>query len=151
MGRQTGINKIEGTLSDLTFYKMKGNFFVRTKRNVSRARILTDPKFARVRENGSEFGIAVRTGKLLRDCVKDMFRDAGNHATSIRVLQLMLKILKLDLTSDRGKRNAGIALANPDAKKLLKGFEFNSRSQLHSILLKPYLTDTSTGIITIPD
>jgi hypothetical protein len=149
MAKQKGNLKIEGTMNDMTFYKIRNNYYVRAKRDVSRERILTDPKFARVRENGNEFGLAVKAGKLLRDVVKNMFKEARSLATSTRLLQLMLRIQKSDLISERGKRNTGVALASPAAKKLLKGFEFNSKAQMGSILFKPYTVNTVTGVIAI--
>lgn len=151
MARQIGMGMIEGTLHNLTFYRMRGKYYVRAKRKVSRKRILTDPKFARVMENAGEFKVAVRMGKLLRDSIKNRFPEAGSRATSIRVLQQMLKIKKLDVTSKRGKRNAGTALASDEAKKLLKGFEFNPDSHIASILFKPVGVDMVTGVISIAD
>src|SRR6185295_13995882 len=79
------------------------------------------------------------------------FPGAGSRATSIRVLQLMLKIIKLDVTSERGKRNAGVALATEEAKSLVKGFEFNPDAPMASILLKPVEADMLTGVISIAD
>jgi len=142
---------IEGTLHNLTFYRMRGKYYVRAKRNVSRKRILTDPKFARLMENAREFKLAVRMGKLLRDSIKNRFREAGSRATSIRVLQQMLKIRKLDVTSERGNRNAGTALATEEAKKLLRGYEFNPDSPIAIILFKPVEVDMVTGVISIAD
>jgi hypothetical protein len=149
MAKQTGNLKIKGTMNDMTFYKMRGMYLIRGKRQVSRKRILTDPKFIRVRENTNEFGMAVKAGKLLRDVVKSIFKEAGSRMTSTKLLQIMLRIIKLDAISTRGKRNAGIAMATPAAKKLLKGFEFNNKSQIGSILFKPYIITTVTGIIKI--
>lgn len=46
-------------------------------------------------------------------------------------------------------RNVGVAIAVPAAKALLKGFNFNNRAILGSILFNPYSVATATGIITI--
>lgn len=61
----------------------------------------------------------------------------------------MTQIKNLDLTSVRGSRNVGIAMASATAKALLKGFEFNKEALLSSILYKPWAVNTTTGAITI--
>jgi hypothetical protein len=63
----------------------------------------------------------------------------------------MSQIRKLDATSDRGQRSVGVAIQNQPAKDMLKGFNFNNRSMLNSILYRPIALDTATGEITIED
>jgi hypothetical protein len=150
MARQAGNMKMEGTFGDLTFYKMKGNYYVRSRRVVSSIRFQKSPEFARVRENGNEFAAAVKSGKLLRDCVKCFYRDAHNHDVSTRVLQLMLKVKTGDVESARGKRNAGTAFASGGALSMLKHFEFNGRKPVASLLRKPFQTDAD-GTLVIHD
>ena len=65
MARQNGILKITGKLDDLSFYKSKDGFLVRTKGGVSKDRINNDPAFVRTRENGTEFAESAYAGKLL--------------------------------------------------------------------------------------
>jgi hypothetical protein len=150
MARQTGNMRLEGTFGELTFYKMKSNYYVRSKRNVSKTRFQKSREFARVRENGNEFAAAVKSGKLLRDCVKCFYRDAGNHDSSTRVLQLMLKVKTGDIESARGKRNAGTAFASGGASSMLKHFEFNSQKPVASLLMKSFHAGAD-GTIVIHD
>ncbi len=49
MAKLKSLIKIEGTLDDLTFYKGKEGFLVRSKGGVSKKRINNDPAFARTR------------------------------------------------------------------------------------------------------
>ena len=149
MARQKGINKMEGTVDDLTYYEMNGKHYVRKRRKVSKKRLKTDPMFKSMRENGAEFGKAATDGKLLRDCVKVLYKDAGRKAASDRVHQVMLEIKELDVTSEKGKKNVGIALGTEGAKKMLKGFEFNPDSQVGLILYKPFELDMETGTLSI--
>lgn len=76
-------------------------------------------------------------------------KNARDFRVVARLTELMSKILKLDTTSARGDRNVGVAIALPAAKAMLKGFEFNNKSQIASILFKPYTVNTVTGVITI--
>lgn len=151
MPKQIGNIHFEGTMGDLIFYKSRGVFLVRAKNRVSRERILHDPKFARLRENGSEFGMAVKAGKLLRDTVRPMYKGAGTRRSSARLLQLMMNVIKLDTISKRGERNASVALAAAMAKKMLKGFEFNEEASMGYILQKNFTLEMATGSIVITD
>src|SRR5438128_842093 len=122
--RQSGILKLEGSIDDVTFYKSQDGFRVRKRGGVSKERIKSDPKFARTRENGREFASAANGGKSLRDTVKTLMKNAKDSRVVSRLLFIMSKIQKLDTTSTRGNRTVGTAMATPDAKAMLKGFEF---------------------------
>ena len=150
MARQRGVIKLEGTLDDITFIKSIDGYIAKTKGGVPPSRILNDPQFARTRENMNEFKLAAFSGKDLRDPLNVMIHQAPDSRVVSRVLRLMSTIAKYDTTSPRGFRNVGVAIANPAALALLNGFEFNSRSQIASILFKPYTVTTLTGVIKIP-
>jgi hypothetical protein len=76
-------------------------------------------------------------------------KNARDFRVVSRMLELMSQIQKLDTTSSHGDRNVGVAIASAAAKAMLKGFEFNNKSQIGSILFKPYAVTTATGVITI--
>ncbi|MBI1836415.1 MAG: hypothetical protein HYR91_04030 [Flavobacteriia bacterium] len=149
MAKQTGLFKIKGTLDNVTFYKTKDGNLAKMKTSLDGARIATDPNFARTRENGAEFGSSATSGKVLRDSLRNITVNAADNRVVARLTQLMSKIKNLDLTSIRGARNVGVAIANANAKALLKGFEFNKDSLLGSVLYKPYVLAPATGVITI--
>ena len=147
--KQHGIIKLKGTYDDVTFFESKDGFLARKKGGVSKERIKSDPQFARVRENDQEFGSAASAGKLLRDTLNALMRNAKDFRVVSRMTQVMSKIQKLDAISARGGRNVGAGIADPTAQALLKGFEFNNRSQMSTVLQKPFSTDVFTGNITI--
>ena len=149
MAKQTGFIKISGTLDDVTFYRTKDGHLVKMKSRLNKARIANDPKFARTRENGAEFGNAAKSGKLFRANLRPISLNASDSRIVHRVTQLMSKIKNMDAFNIRGERNVGTGIMAPEGKALLKGFEFNEFSELGSILFKPYLLDTLTGEITI--
>jgi hypothetical protein len=78
-----------------------------------------------------------------------MINTAKDNRVSSRLMGVMSKIKNQDGTSARGLRNVGVGIATPGAKLLLKGFNFNKRSTLTSILFKPYSVNTGTGVISI--
>lgn len=151
MGKLSSFIKLEGTLNDLTFYKAQGDYLVRTKGGVPKKRILTDPAFARTRENFSEFSSNAKSGKLIRDSIGILLNRAKDSKLSSRMLQLLNQIKDLDSNSKRGKRKVSIGLNTAEGKTLLKGFDFNSKAHLASVLYATYTLDTATGVVSIPD
>jgi hypothetical protein len=150
MAKQTGIIKLKGKIGDLSFYKTKDGHLAREKGGVEADRIKNDPAFARTRENGLEFGSSATSGKLTRDSLRPIAQSASDNRVVARMTKLMSQIKNLDLTSVRGQRKVGVAIAGAPAKALLKGFEFNKNALLGSILYKPWAVVTATGVITIP-
>lgn len=151
MARQTGLIKIKGTLDNVNFYKTKDGDLARMKTSVDAARIKNDPAFIRTRENGQEFGMAARSGKLVRDAFRPMTMLAADGRVTSRLTKLMSDIRKLDTTSVRGERNVATAIADPTAKEQLKGFNFNQGAILKSILFRPFTLDVATGVLEIAD
>ncbi len=149
MAKLKGIIKLEGTLDNLTFYKGKEGYLVKTKGGVSKERIQNDPAFERTRENGSEFGRSATSGKLLRMGVRNMMVKAKDNRVSSRLTQVMTQIKNTDASSVRGERNVGKGLATSEGKTILKGFNFNNRALLSSVLFAPFSVDTPTGEISI--
>jgi len=149
MARQKGIIKLKGKIGDLSFYKTQDGHLAREKGGVDASRIANDPAFVRTRENGAEFGSSASSGKLLRNSLRPMMMTASDNRVTARLTKLMTGIKNLDATSVRGKRSVGVAIALPTAKALLKGFNFNDKAILGSILFKPYAVAPATGVITI--
>jgi hypothetical protein len=152
MARQKGILRIKGTIGGMTFYKtaLDGDL-VREKGGVSGERIASDPAFIRTRENGAEFGAAGLAGKLLRDTLRALMMTASDTRVTSRLTKTMMDILKLDITSQRGQRTPAIGLTTAQGKAMLKGFNFNLKAIMGSILFKPYTVNTMTGEIDIPN
>ena len=149
MARQKGIIKLTGKIGDLSFYKSQDGFLAREKGGVEAERIKNDPAFVRTRENGAEFGSSASSGKLLRDSIRTMMQNASDGRVTSRLTKLMTQIKNLDPTSERGKRNVGVGIAIPEAKALLKGFNFNNKAVLGSILFNNHDVNVGTGVITL--
>lgn len=146
MGKQAGVVQINGAVGNMSFYKTKDGYRVRMKGGVSAERIATDPKFARTRENLSEFGRAGKGGKLLRTALQTVIKQASDSGLVRRLTKHMMIALKGDLTSPRGMRNL-----TEGNTALLEGFEFNTGSPLSTSLFAPYTAsiDRVTGILKV--
>lgn len=149
MARQKGIIKLKGKIGDISFYKTQDGHLAREKGGVDAARIANDAAFVRTRENGAEFGSSATSGKVLRDALRTMLMTASDNRVTSRLTKLMTDIKNLDATSARGERTVGTAIALAPAKGLLKGFNFNNRAILGSVLFRPYVVNVGTGVIDI--
>lgn len=151
MAKARGILKIRGTLDDLTFYKMKGEHYVRRKSGVSKKRIKKEAVFARTRENNSEFSSCAMAGRRLRTALGPLlFKPKDSRLTS-RLLQTLCKIKALDQVSMRGKRTVAKGISGVAGKLLLTGFDFNDASPLGRILRVPYVLEEAEGTVTLAD
>lgn len=150
MAKLKSLIKIEGTLDDLTFYKGKEGYLVRRKGGVNRDRINNDPAFIRTRENGTEFGHSATAGKILRRAIVPLLSSAKDNTIVARLVKLMTLVKNEDTTSVRGQRKVHIGLTTDEGKAYFKGFDFNSKATLSSVLLTEFALDTATGEIAIP-
>ena len=58
MARQAGPIFFTGTIDDITFYKMEGQYFARKKSSLDRKQFRTDPRFKHSRQSAARFGEA---------------------------------------------------------------------------------------------
>ncbi|MEI8274271.1 MAG: hypothetical protein WCG08_16785 [Paludibacter sp.] len=149
MARQKSILKLQGTIGGISFYKSKDGYLAREKGGVDASRIANDPGFARTRENGAEFGNSASAGKLLRDAVRVLGKDASDGRVTARLTQIMAQIKNMDEANARGERHVGEGMAKDEAKALLIGFNFNVNAALGTVLYKAIEVDTETGEIKI--
>ncbi len=146
MARQKGIIKLKGTIGDLSFYKSKDGYLAREKGGVDGDRIKNDPNFQRTRENGSEFGRAGRSGRILRNALRLMLQNASDAKVTSRLTKELLSVIQSDPVNVRGERN----LAEGDLSRLL-GFDFNINGKLNATLYAPFtaVIDRAAGTMTV--
>lgn len=130
MCKQTELGFIEGTIGDLTFYKVGEQYYVRKKTSLTRKRVLKSPEFVRTRENAKEFRNGVLFMKLVRDSFGPSFLGIGRYAG--RMHALLKGLIKTDLLHERGKR-----LCTYSELACLLGFEFVESRDASGLL--PYL------------
>ncbi len=151
MGRQIGLIKISGKFNDLSFYKSKDGYIVRTKGGASKVRIKTDPAFARTRENNQEFAEINHSGKWIRTSFRNITANESDALVVSRMVTQLSKVIKLDTMNLRGFRKVGMGLSTNEGKKLLKGFNFNKESLLSKVLKVNYQVDSASGVVHIPE
>ena len=135
----------------LLYFSIVLTILVRTKGGVSKERIMNDPAFLRTRENGTEFGSVAGSGKLLRNACSVLTKSAYDGGLSNRLVQELTKVKNADTISARGERNVSVGITTTDGKLILKGFNFNSKAPLSSILFAPFTLATASGKVEITD
>ncbi len=142
MARQRGVIKLDGTLDDITFSKTKNGFRAGMKSSLNKNRLMSDPAFARTRENMNEFGRAGKAGKVLRKALRSAVQQCKDKALASRMLKSLMVVIKADASSDRGLRNV-----IDGETELLKGFEFNVNARLEASFFAPFTAtiDRVTG------
>ncbi len=146
MAIQKGPIKIEGTLGGMTFLHTKDGYLVKERTTLNGAKIKSDPRFKRTRENMSEFTRAANAGKLLRNSITTLLKGATDHRSVSRLHGEMMRVVKADATSTRGQRNV-----LDGELELLKYFEFNLNAPLSTTFQADYSAaiDRVTGEATI--
>jgi hypothetical protein len=146
MAQQHGPIQIKGTIGQITFFRnIDGTYGAKQKTTMTKERIENDPKFARTRENGMEFGTAGKSGKVFRDAFQSLNKVADPRMIG-RLQKRMMACLQADTTSLRGARK--VSLGTPLA---LVGFEFNVNGKLSATMKAPYTTNVNrtTGALSI--
>ena len=119
MAKQRGAMQAQGSIGDINFYKTQDGFLIRQHTGIDPQRIKTDPKFKRTRENGAEFGVAAKAGKLFRDTFSAVLQSGSDNRVISRLVKTLMQVVHTD-TARRGQRT----VAAGDLT-LLENFECN--------------------------
>lgn len=123
MAKQKSHVKYTGSLGEIRHFKIKGKegYFAALKGGVDKEVILSDPRFARTRENMQEFGGAARAGKALRQGFPQLVKQMGGTGYTGRITGLLKQVMNLDTTGVRGQRLISV-VGHP---QWIQGFELN--------------------------
>ncbi len=152
MAFQTDNIGIAGSFGNLSTYKMRGvdKMVVRTKGGATKAKIKTDPGFAKIRQNNSEFSGCAKMVKAIRLAIEPINHLADYNFTSVLV-SMAKKTQLQDTLHERGERSIQLSQFG----YLLEGFSLNKRNAFDSIMkhsLRPLLNRSlSTAIILVPE
>jgi hypothetical protein len=134
MAKVNGLNKITGTLSNVTFYTIQGSeqVYVRTKGGPKKYAIKTKPQFEKLRRNNKEWSICARMGAMIRDTYQEL-KHLEDYPAIGSLNGLAKKIQKLDEVSEHGKRCIYLSRH----KDLLAGFNLSKKQVLEGVLRVP--------------
>lgn len=137
MAKVKSIIQFSGSLHDLCFYHLNGQPIVRTIGRITRERYKSDPEFARMRENMTEFGAASHIGKTIREMFAPYSKTHAGPYISGR-LNAVVKQMISNGSGERGKRTFEVL----PYKSLLTGFEFHPRYHFNKLFQVPYSLTT---------
>lgn len=149
MPKNISLFKIKGQIDGLSFYPTVNGHIVRRAGGIEKNRIMNDPNFARTRENMNEFSTVAAANKLLRNSFGYVVEQYRDRKAQQRLTTLLYKILKLDMVSARGERSPVVSLNDDQAKVLLKGFNFNEKALLESVLREGYVLDKAENKLVL--
>ena len=128
MTKQSGIIKLQGSFEGFTFYRAFGKDLVRRTYGPSRKKIMTDPAFARTKQNITEFGGCSRIAKEFRMAFVQV-RALADGQYGNRLIKLF-KTVVVNSEGPRGQRPLSLS----KYRGLFKDFECNEQSKLGSAL-----------------
>ena len=147
-----GINQITGTIQNATYYTVQGSdkVFLRMKGGPTKHRVKTDPHYAKLRLNNSEWSGCARMTSFLRDNLTAM-KPMEDYPVCGTLNAIFKRIQKTDLETEHGKRS--ILLSKN--KTLLSGFSFSRKQALESVLKVPIEAsinrETGEAYVNIPE
>jgi hypothetical protein len=96
MAKQVGHIFIQGTLDDLTYYKMDGVYYVRKKSSLSRKKVLNSPRFERTRQHASQLAEASKIASAI-------YKEIPKEEKSIDLFRSIVGKAKVLLASGKSK------------------------------------------------
>ncbi|MFL5787567.1 MAG: hypothetical protein ACJ748_05910 [Flavisolibacter sp.] len=76
MGWQSDFGKLEGTIGDITYYKMDGIFYARKKSTLSREKVLNSPEFKSTRIHAMQLAEASKMASEVYQAMQKEKRKA---------------------------------------------------------------------------
>ena len=96
MAKQIGIFKIIGTIGDVTFYEMDGQFYARKKSSLDGKRVKKDPRFKRTMEEAIGFGKASTAAQAVYWALPEEMQVHGFYG---RLTGRMRKLMRVGKTA----------------------------------------------------
>ena len=146
-----GFMQITGSIKGVSFYTRRGSdkVIMRTKGGATKNQIETSPKFEKTRRQMKQFGGAAKFGSLSRYAFGGLHRLADYNLTPV-LIKMGNKLMKLDTTSEFGKRNLKLS----ENKQTFEGFNFNREYPFNTVLriLPRWEIDREQlkGVVTFP-
>lgn len=104
MPKQAGaIRGVNGKLGDFVFYELAGEAVLRRAGKVSKARYAQSPEFEELRRNQSEFGLASKLAKTVRQSISTEMEEQTGSRISGRLTGVFRKILQAGV-GQKGQR-----------------------------------------------
>lgn len=117
--------KLPKRIDEFVIYPLGDAMIIREVSGFTTQALLKDPKYAKSRDNASEFGCVSATCKAIRVSLKELLPVKNNLAVVNSLNKKMRAVLNFDTMAVRGQRTLATALMNEEARQALEGYDFN--------------------------
>jgi hypothetical protein len=151
MAKSLGILRLSGNIEGLSFYEYRGQIIVRRPGGFNGAKIKSSPRYKKTRELNREFSEASAVNVYFRGPMKQLIKRINDSHFHSRVQQLMVQLIGMDTTHERGSRTVATALQTPEGWQHLMGFEFDPDCRFSTVF--PFATEwnAAAGQLTVRD
>lgn len=133
MAKQIGI-KITGRIDEYSFYhNCRHGYLVRRTSGVTSEQYHSDDRYAAARAASQEFASVSKAGKLIRTALAEFIAPLKDGTMVNRLNKELIALKQLDNKHDRGKRKPETRIADSDANKWLRIFQFNDNAKLYDL------------------
>lgn len=134
MAKQIGC-KITGSVDSYSFYHNRlHGYLVRRTGGVSSKQYQTDQRYAAARDASSEFAAVSKTGRLIRDAFGPFIQQVKDGTMVNRLNKELVALKQADTKNCRGERRAETMLADTEANKPFRIFQFNEQVKVYELL-----------------
>lgn len=149
MAKQEGPIKIEGQrIGKLVFYKMKGEYYVRTKSSLDRKRVKKDPAFRRTMINAGFMGRASKIGSTIYQSLPAHFKKFWMYRSFTGEALLMLRggMMEEEITALMMKRYVVVQQEDKEQKNKVQVISKKERVEYKVIDAKQDVRYSKVGI-----
>lgn len=112
--------------------KESDDYIVKKKTGFTKKGMAKDPKYAKSRENASEFGAVTRLCKAIRMALQEVLPKSNNLEVTNGLHTIMRKVMCCDTIAQRGNRCLKNGFASHGGKSLFTGYDFNPSGLLRN-------------------
>ena len=91
MAKQAGLIRLTGTIGNVTFYEMNGEYYARSKSSLTAKRVKKDPSFERTRMYAHRLGLASRAAGRVYRSLPRQEREVALYRRMVSKGQQLLK------------------------------------------------------------
>lgn len=147
MAKNIGPIKFTGKLGGISGRDTRFGNVLQSVSGVSRD--MSDPSLVKIRQLNNEFAPCAKISSVLFRAVDFYVKTTPDFHPYNHIQKRMLAIKKCDVLSSKGERTVGRGLATENGMALLKGFSFNQKKGLSSVLYQGYSLSLSEGTLSI--
>jgi len=132
-------------LDELVTYRLKGvdGHIAKQKTGFTTKALLNNPKYAKSRENASEFGPVSHLCKAIRMILQEGLPKSKNLEVTNGLHTIMRKVMCCDTIAPRGNRCLKNGFTSAGGKSLFTGYDFNPAGLLRNTFKGNYRFDAA--------